>query len=100
MMVTATRGDLAAGDRSVGLGPKSTNGKPSVLRRVQQSQFIFFFSRLILHLKSRTFLRPTLPAIIQPRRGNVGETSGAEQYPLQLVHIRACEFDPRRQAVQ
>jgi hypothetical protein len=28
-----------------------------------------------------------------------GEPSGAEQYPLHLVRIRAHEFDPRGQAV-
>src|SRR2546425_13261101 len=32
----------------------------------------FFLARSVLHLKHRALLRPTLPAIIQPRGGNVG----------------------------
>ena len=33
---------------------------------------LFFFSPLILYLERRTLLGPTLPAIVQPSRGNVG----------------------------
>ncbi len=40
----------------------------------------FFFSPLILHLKRGALLRPTLPTIIQPCRGNVG-------MPQPLLHF-------------
>src|SRR4029453_11541439 len=32
----------------------------------------FLLAHLVFHLESWTLLRPTLPAIIQPSRGNVG----------------------------
>ena len=41
----------------------------------------FFLARSVLHLKHRALLRPTLPAIIQPRGGNVG-------MPQPLLHTR------------
>src|SRR5438132_14284708 len=55
-----------------------------VLPRTQglvQSMGIFFFSPLIFHLKRWTLLRPTLPAVIQPRGGNVSMSQP-------LLHLR------------
>jgi hypothetical protein len=56
------------------------NQQAVILPDAPQRLFYFLFSWLIFHLKRRTLLGSALPAIIEPRRGNVG-------MPQPLLHF-------------
>src|SRR5262249_32568765 len=75
----AMRGGSGEGTEKSSQGTRNESGKPDRCHGIP-GQVVSARSPLILYLKRRAFLRPALPAIIEPRGGNVG-------MPQPLLHF-------------